>query len=109
MLSNLNFDINLDPTAAAASQKPKENTSSTGISGKVKIYPNPTENFINIDLKSEANNTSLVLSNIAGRNLGSWKMNSNSKRIDLSNLAKGVYLLEVKNHEINEIRKIVIE
>ena len=68
----------------------------------LKIYPNPTTGIIYLDA---TNITNVSVYTIEGRLINSY---SNEKQIDLSNLAKGVYLLSIEQNSIKTIEKIVI-
>lgn len=59
---------------------------------KVKLYPNPATSFVNIDLPA---NAELRLINITGQEVMYRKGTSDSERIDLSNLADGIYFVQV--------------
>ncbi len=59
---------------------------------KVKLYPNPATSFVNVDLPADAE---LRLVNITGQELMSQKNTSVSERIDLSNLSKGIYFIQI--------------
>ena len=55
--------------------------------------PNPSKDFINL---SAANNIeSVKVFNLLGQKMISKELNSNSETVDISNLAKGVYLMNV--------------
>ncbi len=69
----------------------------------VKLYPNPTTETIYIE-------TSLKIKSIKVFNpLGSIVMNvnGNSKKLDLSNLAKGLYTIEIETPNSRIFRKII--
>lgn len=61
-----------------------------------KIYPNPTNNFINIKTKDEI--ISIAVYNKFGLQVIDLK--TNSKKIDISNIPSGAYILEVKTKKI---------
>lgn len=66
------------------------------------IYPNPTADFITIE-------TSLEIKNIAIYNmLGQLVLNSTSKKVDVSNLPNGTFLVEAtSNEDRKSFKKIV--
>ena len=66
------------------------------------VYPNPFSNNLNISgqIKVEA----LKLYNITGQLV---KQNKNSNSINVSELAKGVYMLEVTSDSIREVKRVI--
>jgi len=58
---------------------------------KVSLYPNPTTNFINIS--SENNIQKASIYNILGKVVETIYINEKSKRINVSNLSSGIYLI----------------
>jgi len=73
---------------------------------KVRIYPNPTAQFIEIEY-GDLERFEFELSDITGRKLFAT---SNNKRIDLSSFESGVYLLEMTDLNTNKktIERIVL-
>ncbi|RED47983.1 T9SS type A sorting domain-containing protein [Seonamhaeicola aphaedonensis] len=71
---------------------------------KLSITPNPTKDIINIDLDNANVISSMNLYNITGQLI--YK-NIKSKRVDLSELKTGIYLLEVGTEKGKIIRKII--
>lgn len=67
-----------------------------------KIYPNPTKDFLHIDLKNELSGKIIDLT---GKNL----MNVNTKYIDVSSLSAGIYLLDIVSDDKHYVSKIVKE
>lgn len=70
----------------------------------VEIYPNPTNNFVNIS--GINNNYNLEITTINGRVLKNIKDNSNSK-IDISFLDSGIYFLRISTVNGYTIKKLI--
>ncbi len=75
----------------------------------VNLYPNPAKNFSNVSIElSKSSRLILSLSDAAGRTVQNLEFTGykglNQKRIDLSKLAAGSYMLKVNNG--NEIQTI---
>ena len=68
------------------------------------IYPNPTSSIIFID--SKTNVSSLKLFNSLGKQIKFIK-DDNLKQIDIANLSKGIYFLEVVTEKGKEIKKVI--
>ena len=77
------------------------------------VFPNPNKGVFNVELNNiVADNYKISVTNILGQEV----YNSNeemstliSKKIDLSNLNKGVYLLEISNSQSIITQKIILE
>lgn len=92
-----------------------ENCNVSGSENKVNepsIYPNPTNGILNIKLNNISNQLNLQLINLNGRIVYTDKMNSGngneSKKLDLSKFAKGVYFVRLFNSNQNMVKKILV-
>ena len=77
----------------------------------VKIYPNPTHDKIYISTGNISSGFNFVLSEMSGKTLLK-KFIANSKQLEeisLKGFAKGIYLIQISNAQLNYYRKIVIE
>ncbi len=73
------------------------------------IYPNPANNVIHV-LFSQSTKAQLKLFNVNGQLLQQVNVeNALSKDVDVSNLASGVYLLQVISSTDNHTQKIIIQ
>lgn len=71
-------------------------------------YPNPTEGNINLNI-SNTENYSIELYTIQGSLLKSYKNNSNTSTIDISNLPNGIYLIQIRISETNRLIKKIVK
>ena len=73
------------------------------------VYPNPTENIINIKVTGQNNSiTAIQLHDILGRSLVSNVVdNENTLSLDLSSYPKGVYLLSININGKKQTKKII--
>lgn len=72
-----------------------------------KIYPNPAQNILNIELPdSRETNFSFEISNSIGRTM--LKVN-NERKIDVSHLPNGVYIGVLKVGDQTLVKNIIIE
>ena len=77
------------------------------VNSEIKIYPNPTTDFINIENFSASQ---IILFNIIGEEI--FNINSNSfEKIDVSELNAGIYLLKIEYFNDKSVisRKIIIQ
>ncbi|MAX69284.1 MAG: hypothetical protein CMP60_06335 [Flavobacteriales bacterium] len=72
------------------------------------IFPNPTKKNITIENSNFKINT-VELYNIAGQLVKSENVNSMSTNLDVSDLKKGIYILEIKSNETSIRRKLIVE
>ena len=71
-----------------------------------KVYPNPTQG--EITLEGEGINHVRIV-NAFGQTVYSSKVEGKQVRIDLSNMAKGIYMMHIEANDGQAVRKIVVE
>jgi hypothetical protein len=76
-------------------------------SSSIKVYPNPTSNFITIENKAAEQFLSTDLLDYAGKHIKSIDPQNTS--INLSDLAPGIYLLQITTAQGNFCEKIRLE
>ncbi len=76
------------------------------IQTNVKIYPNPSTGIFTIEATE---NYKINIVDISGRVVYISETNTSNSQIDLSNIAKGIYFIELSNENEKINRKIVIE
>lgn len=65
--------------------------------GQVTIYPNPSSGIINIEVSEKSDNQYWTIYDGNGRIVGQSNFNETATKIDLSNLATGIYVIKVTN------------
>lgn len=76
-------------------------------SENINIYPNPTTNKLHLQKDKSINMNSITLTNINGKHLKTYP--ANSTEIDISNLTKGVYLLQIETNQEIITEKVIKE
>ncbi|WP_340111267.1 T9SS type A sorting domain-containing protein [Maribellus mangrovi] len=71
------------------------------------FYPNPTNDFLILKIPQKMQNYTVEIVNINGQVLQSYNLNSNEKRLNVSNLTVGVYLLRIQSDEHQVLKKFV--
>ena len=67
-------------------------------SGIIKVYPNPVSNMLNVSVLGEIDSKStLKILDAAGNVVMDQKISRNPQTVDVSKLAKGVYMIKVDN------------
>ena len=81
---------------------------------QIKLFPNPASTFVNLEMhgaKSETTQLKIIdlLGNEVSRSIFNTTEINNSIEIDVSALAKGIYLFEIKNGESISTYRVVVE
>lgn len=74
---------------------------------KLNIYPNPVKGIINIEYEHGLNVQRIQLSDASGRVVRSFKKNEKALRV--SDLASGVYFLNIQTEEGDRCERIVLQ
>jgi len=78
----------------------------------IKVYPNPSSGLVNVQLEA-SENVNLEVSDMNGKVVYSNELGTvygtSTQSIDLSDIAKGVYMIRVDLNEATVIKKITIE
>lgn len=72
---------------------------------ELNIYPNPTDNLINVEAPINSN---LELYNISGKLIKTYNQTASKTQIDVSSISSGVYILKVLNEAGSATRKVII-
>ncbi len=77
---------------------------------KFKVYPNPTDQNINVIWNSDLKVSSIILTNVLGQKVRELEVNKqlNSINLDVSDLAKGTYYLNIIDSDFIQISKPVM-
>jgi len=67
----------------------------------VNVFPNPVVDFLTISNKNEDQNLTVLLTDVNGKRLYSWKLNSSTTEIDVSNYETGIYFVNISNAKNN--------
>lgn len=79
--------------------------------GTVKIFPNPTSNFATISFPAASVNAVVKVTNLSGivvKNI-SVGAGSTQYKLNVSDIAKGIYFVQVSDTDYKEIVKIVVQ
>ena len=91
--------MNFDPSLGL-----NENTSESEFS----IYPNPSNNFVNIQFKNETDGM-IYIKNIAGQVVKTVKVNDLNTNISTQDLSAGTYLITWMSKGKTSTSKLVIQ
>jgi|GEM_PF-1416044 len=76
-------------------------------SGSIEIFPNPANNYLNINTSGSGNLIELI--DITGKVLFSHTMRDNNHIIDVEDYARGIYFIRITGAGFCELRKVMIE
>ena len=65
----------------------------------IKVYPNPTSDFITIEAESKKDNSNYVILNSIGQQILSGQLVDKKTNIDMRNLLKGIYIIQIGDTE----------
>ncbi|MES2778924.1 MAG: T9SS type A sorting domain-containing protein [Bacteroidota bacterium] len=77
----------------------------------VSVYPNPTSNVLNVLFEANSANSTVVITDITGKQVYSQQVESSSftnHSVDVSNFTKGIYFLSVVNGNSRSVQKVVV-
>ena len=75
------------------------------LTNAIRVFPNPTTNSISFQTATDLTNEKISIYNLSGQ-LVSKKQVSGGNALDLSDVAKGVYLIQFDNKKINSFKII---
>ncbi len=79
------------------------------IAENISVYPNPTSEIIWVEDNTSFSVNNYSIYDISGRRILFNTFNSSEKKVDVSNLNSGVYLLELVSSERKITKKIVVQ
>ncbi|WP_191859122.1 T9SS type A sorting domain-containing protein [Hanstruepera ponticola] len=80
-------------------------------SSQFSIYPNPTNDFLNVNMSNQiGSQLSVAIYDIQGKLISDqlYKTDTTNFQIDVSNLSTGLYVIKLYNEEFQEIKKLII-
>ncbi len=78
-------------------------------SSEVKIYPNPANDIINIEIENNIQNGEILIYNSIGHLVNRIDLTNNHKSINLSNFNNGLYFIKItENSNIIASKKVLV-
>lgn len=81
--------------------------SETEAAQKMKVYPNPASELLQISLANEQDVREIQVRDISGRTI--LKMNTEDTQLNVSNLKQGTYILQVKTNQEQTLQSIFLK
>ncbi|MEP7263894.1 MAG: T9SS type A sorting domain-containing protein [Bacteroidota bacterium] len=85
--------------------------SEVNLDKKVKLYPTPTSNKLNIDFGGMVNNANFTLINVIGKEVFQTTMTepADSYVLNIGGFSEGIYFLKIKSNEQSLTKRIIIK
>lgn len=74
---------------------------------KLKVYPNPVSSLLYVEIPSQYDTATVKLYDILGKKVLEKTVSSTQKKINVSNLSKGVYLAKIEANGLSITKKII--
>lgn len=74
----------------------------------VKLYPNPVTDKLNIE-SSQTQAITVTLTDLQGRTIRQSTFEQGTGSVDVSNVAKGMYLIQLRSGDELEVRKVLVK
>jgi hypothetical protein len=104
-------ELNFDNLSISNNKQIKNTASVSDISeNKFTIYPNPTDQHLNITWNSDFKVSYIMLTDVLGKKVKEISVNTqlNSIDLDLSTLSKGTYYVNLINPDFIQVSKAVM-
>jgi subtilisin-like proprotein convertase family protein len=72
------------------------------------VYPNPTNDILNIDIPNAIGTSKLKLYDVQGRFVMETVTNTTQEVMNIGNLQSGVYLLSIENENNKTVKKVIL-
>ena len=77
------------------------------LSQSINLMPNPADNYIELRVNSNVEVKEAVVYNAFGQMIQTIQLNDNHARIDLSNVASGMYFVRVNGEGVSAVKKFI--
>ncbi len=80
------------------------------LNNQTKLYPNPASDFVTLNINNTGNDFIIInVYNVVGALIKSEQLNKSNQKINVEDLSNGVYVIEIKNKESTESKKLIIQ
>ena len=106
-LSKLNFDLIGDQVQLKESSA-NLLTNESNFYKDLKVYPNPSQDLITIDLPGELeNDVNITVLDSQGKQVKTQSINAINNTLNISNLQTGVYLIQIEHEDSRIVKRFV--
>ena len=116
LTANSTYDVRVKAVCAADNQSDFVSTTftTTGVgidnitlANSINLMPNPADNYIELNINSNVEVKEAVVYNAFGQMIQTVQLTENHARIDLSNMAAGMYFVRVNNDNVSATKKFI--
>jgi len=82
-----------------------------GHSHEIRVYPNPTDGLINVEIPEEHTSAEITITDVTGRVVAQRSVTENKGEVvqfNLDNVAKGIYLIKVTAGDEPNVTKVIV-
>ncbi len=106
--SSINSDVN-DPTWGAATCGNIVGVEEEKLNNKVTVYPNPCSGLFQVSIENNTKDALIEVYDVVGTIIERRIINGNQTTLDISNQAKGVYFVKVKQNDTVIVEKMIVQ
>jgi hypothetical protein len=106
--SSTNSDVN-DPTWGAATCGNIVSVEEENFNTKVTVFPNPNSGQFQISIENNTKDALIEVYDVVGNIIKRRIINGNQTTLDVSNQAKGVYFVKVKQNDTVIVEKVIVK
>ena len=102
------INTDLDNSLAASWEASDNITLSTNqfsLNSGITIYPNPLNDFVNINAKENIEN--IIIYDVSGKIVKTFQVNATQTQLNLSSLANGFYFMKISSNTGFKLEKII--
>ncbi|MBR4535499.1 MAG: fibronectin type III domain-containing protein [Bacteroidales bacterium] len=116
LTANSTYDVRVKAICAADNESDFITSSftTTGVgidnitlASSISLMPNPADNYIDLNVNSNVEVKEAVVYNAFGQMIQKVELNDNHARIDLSNMAAGMYFVRVNGDNVSATKKFI--
>ena len=116
LTANSTYDVRVKAICAADNQSDFVSTSftTTGVgidnitlANSISLMPNPADNYIELSINSNVEVKEAIVYNAFGQMIQTVQLTENHARIDLSNMAAGMYFVRVNGEGVTATKKFI--
>ena len=75
----------------------------------ITLYPNPATTSVTLDLSQVSGTATVSLTDLNGRDCGSYATSDATLTIDLTSLTRGTYFVRVSGETFTTVRKLIVQ